>query len=368
MAGLARNGRVTDAPDRAGWSAFVEAHPKGSIFHTPEMHDVHARTRRYHPVTLAAVRNDGEIEALVSAVRVATLPPALGPVASRSVHYAEPLCRPGAEHALAAALREHDRRMRNRTLFTEVRPLLAPGGERAPLEAQGYRWEPYLNYVVDLDRTTDEIWAGFTQSARREVRRSVKAGVTIAQHDGPEGVEALHRLCRDVYRRARVPLADVSLFHAARDVLLPRDMLITFTAIHEGAVVGAHTVLRFGRAIVAWYWANVRVKGLFVQEQLVWHSLQWAAERGYTSFDMGGAGRPDEVYGVRDFKRKFGGEEVCFGRYRRVWSDRRLALAEAVYDLTRNRDGFAGRLLGWRGGDGAAASGEPSSRRPRGRG
>ena len=43
--------------------------------------------------------------------------------------------------------------------------------------------------------------------------------------------------------------------------------------------------------------------------------IKYAAESGCQIFDMMGAGKPDETYGVRDFKAKFGGELVEHGRF-----------------------------------------------------
>ena len=43
--------------------------------------------------------------------------------------------------------------------------------------------------------------------------------------------------------------------------------------------------------------------------------MKYAAEHGYARFDMMGAGKPGEAYGVRDFKAKFGGKEVEYGRF-----------------------------------------------------
>ena len=48
-----------------------------------------------------------------------------------------------------------------------------------------------------------------------------------------------------------------------------------------------------------------------------------------------GAGWPDVPYGVRDFKASFGGELVCYGRYRHVYSPWKMALAERVYEFGR---------------------------------
>ena len=43
--------------------------------------------------------------------------------------------------------------------------------------------------------------------------------------------------------------------------------------------------------------------------------MKYAADNGYAVFDMMGAGKPDEEYGVRDFKAEFGGELVEYGRW-----------------------------------------------------
>ena len=50
-----------------------------------------------------------------------------------------------------------------------------------------------------------------------------------------------------------------------------------------------------------------------------WAAIRFAADNGYKRFDMMGAGAPgDGGYGVREFKAKFGGELVEYGRYLHV--------------------------------------------------
>ena len=45
------------------------------------------------------------------------------------------------------------------------------------------------------------------------------------------------------------------------------------------------------------------------------------------------AGWPDKPYGVREFKAKFGGSLVHYGRYRKVYSRWKMALAERAYEF-----------------------------------
>ncbi len=48
---------------------------------------------------------------------------------------------------------------------------------------------------------------------------------------------------------------------------------------------------------------------------LSWSILKWGIKNNYEVFDFGGAGKPNVPYGVRDYKLKFGGELVNFGRF-----------------------------------------------------
>ena len=52
-------------------------------------------------------------------------------------------------------------------------------------------------------------------------------------------------------------------------------------------------------------------------------------------YDFGGAGKPDEEYGVRDFKAKFGGELVCYGRNTCVHAPVLLQFSRFGYDILR---------------------------------
>ena len=70
-------------------------------------------------------------------------------------------------------------------------------------------------------------------------------------------------------------------------------------------------------------------------ELLTWHVFAWSARNGYRLYDFGGAGKPDEEYGVRDFKAKFGGELVSYGRNVCVHAPVLLQASRLGYSLAR---------------------------------
>ena len=51
-------------------------------------------------------------------------------------------------------------------------------------------------------------------------------------------------------------------------------------------------------------------KNSFASELATWEPIKWGTSNGLSSFDFMGAGKPGQKYGVRNFKRGFGGIEI----------------------------------------------------------
>jgi len=319
------------------WDEFVERHPKGSVFHSSPMVQVFAAAKGHTPMALAAVTDSGEILSLLVSVRVQTLPNVFGSVSSRTVWYAEPLCydTPESIESLCELVKEHDRLFQRRALFAEIRPLRASGPERIALERCGYEHLDYLNYLLDTTQPLDQIWGRVHDSAQSHVRKCERRGFEFRHLETPESVDLLYDFLRRTYGRAGIPLADHSLFEAAYKILKPRNMIELVAVYHGDKPVAADSMLLFNKQVFAWYGGSDRMPGVSPAAYLQWREIVWSCEQGYERYDFGGAGWPNIPYGVRDFKASFGGELVCYGRYRKVYSRWKMALAERAYELGR---------------------------------
>ncbi len=319
------------------WDEFVGSHPKGSVFHSSAMVQVFRAAKGHTPLPLAAVAENGEILSLLVATRVQTLPNVFGAVSSRSIWYAEPLCFDTTESidSLCTLVAEHDRALRRRVLFAEIRPLGPEGPERIALERCGYTHLDYLNYLLDTTKPRDELWKSLRGSARSHIRRCERRGFDVRHPTEPERVDALYNCLRLTYGRADVPLADRSLFEAAHRILHPRRM-IEFVLVSDGEqLLAADAMLLYKQRAFAWYGGSVRMTGVSPAAFLQWDEIAWSHEHGIKRYDFGGAGWPGVPYGVREFKAAFGGELVCYGRYRKVYSRWKMALAERAYEMGR---------------------------------
>lgn len=327
---------VVSSPDTQGWDQFVHDHPHGTIFQTSAMAKVYGQAKNYEPISLAAIDTEsGEILALLQSAVISEMGGVAARLSGRSVVRGAPLVVDGPEGLEAAfALIEHyDKLVKHRVVYSQIRNMWDTSHTRSVLESSGYVYDEHLNYLIDLDRDTDAIWADISKSRRKGVNRAAKAGIETRRIEDPGELTASYELIHQTYMDVNMPVADMSLFRAIYDEFTPAGMADFFIAIKDDTPVGARITLNYKDLVFDWY-AGSQKDVPYVDEALVWHILKENAQK-YKVFDFGGAGHPDKPYGVREFKRRFGGEQVNFGRYKKVHGTVRNKIAEMGYGVYR---------------------------------
>jgi serine/alanine adding enzyme len=320
------------------WRQFVEKHPAGNVFHTPEMFQVFSQTKGFRPELWAGTK-DGRVLALLLPAQITLMNGLLRRLTTRSVAHGSVVCMPDAEgqEALSELLQTYKRETGGTPLFTELRNQSNLEGIQPILHEHGFVYEDHLNYLINLKRSPESIFENFGRRTRKNIRRGLKQGkVVIEEAKDWKQVAACYSLISRTYRSVHVPLADISLFEAAFELLHPKKM-VRFTLAHvDQTPVAASVELLYKDLIYGWYGGVDRNYSSYVPNELVmWDILKWGAENGYHLYDFGGAGSPDEEYGVRDFKAKFGGELVCFGRNICIHSPLSLRLSKLGYRVLR---------------------------------
>ena len=330
--------KIVQQLDEHLWREFVDNHSQGQIFHTPEMFQVFARAERHRATLWAAVGDDGQVLALLLPVQITLLNGPLRYFTTRAIVYSSALCAPGSQGqmALATLLDAYKRQVKEAPLFTELRNLSDLSDVQPVLKESGFTYQEHLNYLIDLDQPEETLWRNISKSGQKNLRKSFNKGAMVEAITERQKLPIVYELLRKIYSRVQVPLAPLSLFEAAFDVLSPRGMLKVFVTSIEGHWTGARLVLLYKGRIIDWYAGSDRAfSSYFPNETLVWHVLKWGKEHDFHLFDFGGAGRPDEPYGPREFKSKFGGTLVNYGRNICVHAPIRLKFSQAGYQLLR---------------------------------
>lgn len=310
--------RIVRFLDERKWRHFVESQPTSNVFHAPEMFQVFAQAKGHRPTLWAATDNSGQVLALLLPVQITLRKGFLHRLTTRAVVYGSVLYDPSpvAEKALATLLRAYAQEVDHEVLFTELRNLSNLSAVQPVFNDCGFVYEDHLNYLIDLDHPVEKVVQGIGARTRKHIRRGLKKQqVVIEEITGRSQIGVCYDLLRKSYTAARVPLADQSLFEAAFDVLHSQSMVKFWLARVGDAYVATSVELLYKGVMYGWYGGVDRsYAGYTPGELLTWHVLKWGVENGYRLYDFGGAGRPDVEYGVRDFKAKFGGELVCYGR------------------------------------------------------
>ncbi len=321
------------------WKSFVDQHPQGNIFHTPEMFQVFSQVEGYQPMLWAAVHNDGRIAALFLPVFV-TLNPFLGPLTRRAIVYGSALCAPGTEscQALSMVLKDYLQQNKRTCLFTELRNVSDMQNQQPVLREHGFTYHQYLNYLIDLGLSTREVFQNIGSRTRKNIKRGLnKQVVTVKEVTDTGEIDDCFNLLSQTYRAAKVPLSPRSMFMAAYKLLYPKKMVRFTLAYIENRPAAVSVELLYKNVMYGWFGGMDRAYGKYnPNEMLMWHLLQWGSEHNYRVYDFGGAGKPGEEYGVRDFKAKFGGELVSYGRNIKVHRPALLWLSQQGYQVIRN--------------------------------
>ncbi|HSL45264.1 MAG TPA: GNAT family N-acetyltransferase [Anaerolineales bacterium] len=330
--------RIVHHLDEMIWREFVMNNPRGNIFHSPEMYQVFARSKGFSPALWAVLDDDGAVQALMLTAKITVIGGIFQFMTTRAVVYGGPLCsdHKQGQVALDFLLHEYNRHAARNVLFTEFRNVHDVSDLRPTLENSGYYFEDHLNFLIDLTRPSQELWKNIRSNAQRNIRKAQKSGVTIEEAHTPEDVDAAYVILQDVYHRIQVPLPDRSLFTAAFEALHPKNMMHILFARLNGVNIGALTLLTYKGNILYWYTGPLREYTEYrAGDLLVWSAIEFGKKLNCHTFDFGGGGRPDEEYGVRDFKLKFGGQQVNFGRNVCVHAPTRLRVSEFGYSVLR---------------------------------
>lgn len=333
------NPRIVNHLDETTWRTFVDQHPQGNIFHTPEMFEVFRQAKGYHPELWAALDEQGRPIVLFLPVRISLKSGVMQPLTTRTIVFGGVLAADSDETAgaLSELIRVYQKTSGRDSLFTEVRNVNDCSMLQPALQAVKFEYEDHLNYLIDLDHSPEAVFSRIGKRTQRNIRHGLNQGhVKVGQVNTMEELETCYLLLKKTYRAAQVPLADISLFSSAFDQMASKGMFLATLARVGDKPAAASIELIYKDTLYGWYGGMDREFGSFApNELLMWHILRWGSEQGYKRYDFGGAGKPNEEYGVRDFKAKFGGELVCYGRNTWVPNPVILGVSKIGYKLLR---------------------------------
>jgi len=301
-----------------GLEEFVQQHPLGGFFQSGRAFRFFSSLEHFTPMLLTA-QKDGRILGSLLCVAMQEGGGPKGFFSRRCIINGGPLVSEEApDRLLVVEALLNQLNKDSRGIYTEFRNAFDQQVYKDVFEQAGYAYEPHLNYLVSIEEGAEESLKLLNSSKRRQVRKSWKNGASVREAQSLEEVRDFYEILKELYEtKVKKPLPDYSFF---RQFYEQGDAGKYFLVYKDEEVLGGIMCPIYRDTVYEWYIGGLdgRIKNVYPSVLATWAPIEYGAENGLKCFDFMGAGKPDDDYGVREFKSKFGGELVEFGRFIKI--------------------------------------------------
>lgn len=179
----------------------------------------------------------------------------------------------------------------------------------------GFDYEQHFNFQIDTS-SIDVVNSNLGKSRKRDIRTSLRDGAVVVVNPSIEQIKDYYSILLDLYKnKVKTPLFPFEFFEKLYQ--LPQAVFLLVEYNNE--IIGGTVCVSLERKVLYEWFAcgkDGANKNIFPSTLATYSGIEYAANNKYPFFDMMGAGKPDDGgYGVRDFKAKFGGKLVEYGRF-----------------------------------------------------
>ena len=301
--------------EREEWSRLVAASATGTWFQSPEAYAFYASMPELFKSFAYHIENDGELRGVCVGYVTVEKSAIKQKMTRRAIIVGGPcLADDATDEEVTELLRAVRKQLAAEAIYIESRNFNDYSRWKDAFEKAGFEYVPHLNFHVDTS-SVEVVEANLGKSRKRDIRTSLRDGATIIEQPTLEQVREYYAILEHLYKtRVKTPLFPFSFFEK---LWQHKDGRYILVALNNEIIGGTVCVEQEGKCLYEWFACgrDGEWKTIFPSTLATYSGIRYAAEHNCPRLDMMGAGTPDEAYGVRDFKAKFGGKEVEHGRF-----------------------------------------------------
>ena len=304
-----------DDIDRTEWSGLVQRAATATWFQTPEAYQFYMCVPQEMTPFAWAVVEEGLLMGVVVGYITNTTNHIKQYFTHRAIIIGGPLLDENiSDEALSALLTAVRTGLRRKAIYIETRNFHDYSCWRTVFASQGFSYQPHLNFHVDcIDQ--ESMLSKISESRRRQIKKALSSGVEISEAQSEEEVKVYYNLLKDLYtHKVKTPLQSQEFFLFFYRKHFGKYLLVRY----NGNIIGGIMCpILDNRTIYEWFVCgqDEQYKKQYPSVLATYAAMDYAVRNHILQFDFMGAGKPDEAYGVRDFKARFGGEQVEYGRF-----------------------------------------------------
>ena len=296
------------------WEDFLSINPFSTPFQSPGFYDLFNSVDGLSSDVIAVEDSDN-----IKALAVITLqkePDLKGFFSRRCIIYGGPLVDMKYPEATDLLLQEISMRYSKKVIYIETRNLFNYNNFRDIFDQCGFKYMPYLNFHVKIaDR--DSMLQVISNSRRRQINKALKSGVEWKEAANQNEVMRFYEILSGLYRnKVRKPLPPHDFFRKFYEKGPGKYLMVWY----DNKIIGGIMCPISKKAIYEFYVCGLDEEYKEQSPSVIatWAAMEYASQNNILLFDLMGAGRPEDKYGVREFKARFGGEQIESGRFIKV--------------------------------------------------
>jgi predicted N-acyltransferase len=218
-----------------------------------------------------------------------------------------------SEKGLSILLETTKKILSTKSIYIEFRNYNSYEHLKKIFENSGFNYQPHLNFQIKTP-SLDIVLKNLSSTKRRDIKVSQKNGAVWYESKFSDDLKEFYSILCNLYKtKIKTPLFQYEFF----ETLISKPFSKFFVIKYKNEVVGGNICVFQNEVIYEWFVCGLdgKYKNIYPSTLATWAAIEYASINGFKTFDMMGAGKPDEGYGVRDFKSKFGGELVEHGRF-----------------------------------------------------
>ena len=300
--------------DPQQWQALIDRSPYATWFQTKEAYEFYAAVSAMQTFAYG-VAEEGRLVGVIAGYTTKSTNAIQQYFTKRAIIYGGPLLDVDISNdALSTLLKTVVQNIALNPIYIETRNFNDYSNWKGIFEQCGFQYQPHLNFHVDTS-SLEIVERNLGKSRKRDIRTTIRDGVTPVCQPTLDQVKEYYQILLNLYTtKVKTPLFSWNFFEQLHRTEHARFILTEY----QGRIIGGTVCVELpNKALYEWFACGEDgvYDHIYPSCYATYLGIKYAVESGCQIFDMMGAGKPDEAYGVRDFKAKFGGKLVEHGRF-----------------------------------------------------
>lgn len=299
---------------KSDWNSLMKMSQYSSFFQSPECYDLYSQISNFAPFVYAVKSND-VLKGLIVGYIQSDGGKLKSYLSRRAIINAGPLLSTDiTAEELLFLLKTVKNELKGNAIYIETRNFFDYSKYKEVFRAGGYEYLKHLNFQI---ATPDEktVMEAMGKSRKRDIKVTIRDGAELVECPTKEDVSSYYKILKELYEtKIKTPLFSEQFFQILNEKEYGKLILVR---LNNNIIGGTVCVGIEGTPLYEWFACGEdgKYKNIHASTYATFGGIQFAYSHGFPVFDMMGAGKPNEGYGVRDFKAKFGGKLVEDGRF-----------------------------------------------------